>query len=50
MEINILKYYYYNFNIVKGPKYPYLKDGIQISNLEKVEAKKTPQFEPNPRI
>ena len=26
-----------NFNIVKGPKYPYLKDRIQIMNLEKVE-------------
>ena len=26
-----------NFNIEKGPKYPYLKDRIQIMNLEKVE-------------
>ena len=39
-----------NFNIAKGSKYPYLKDRIQIMNLEKVEMKKTPIFEQNPRI
>ena len=42
--------YHNNFNISKGPKYPYLKDGIQIMNLEKVETLKTPKFGPNPRI
>ena len=39
-----------NFQIVKGPKYPYLKDRIQIMNLEKVEMIKTLKFESNPRI
>ena len=39
-----------NFQIVKGPKYPYLKDRIQTMNLEKVEMLKMRQFEPNPRL
>ena len=41
---------YNNFQLVKGPKYPYLEDRIQTMNLEKVEMLKTPKFEQNPRI
>ena len=49
IPINESGNFQYNFHIAKGPKCPYLKDGIQILNLEKVEAKKTLQFEQKPR-
>ena len=50
MEIYIFKYHHYNLNIVKGPRYPYLKDKNSTRNLKKVDAKKTPKFAPNPWI
>ena len=37
IEMNNSENSHNNFNIEKGPKYPYLKDRIQIMNLEKVE-------------
>ena len=50
IEIIKTKNSHNNFNIEKGPKYPYLKYRIQNLNLEKVEMLKTPKFVPNPQI
>ena len=50
MEIIIFKYNYYNFNIVKSSKYPYLKDKNSTKNLKKVESFKILDFEQNPHI